>query len=357
MAISYVGKGTFQSGAGAITPGFPSGLADDDLLISVLETANQAITHSSWTQVPDSPQGTGTAGAAGGVRLTAFYKFYASGDTAPATSDSGDHQAGIIIAFRGVDTVTPFEDTAGNTSAAANTHNLPAPVVSTAGAMAAYLVAMDRDIATSNTQFRDAEWLCAALDSGAAVEAVDEFSSAGSGGGVGVAYQTVTTPATLSSGTVRLAGTNSFAVAMLALVLKPASSGTTHAVTEGEMDYGGQAIASIAATVHAVTAAVMDYGGQSIGSGAGTTHVVSPAAMTYGGQAIASIAATTHAVTAALKNYAGQVVASIAATSHAVGQAIKNYGGQAIDGGGDGGAPSADANAPGRYGKYFGYKG
>jgi len=223
MAISYEGIGSVVSGAGAITPTLPAGLADDDLLIAIFETANQAITLSGWTEITDSPQGTGTAGAAGAVRLTSFYKFYTTGDGNPTSSDSGNHQIGRIFAFRGVDTSAPFEDTAGATAAASNIQNLPDVTTVTAGAMAVYLVADDRDLATSGTQFRDTEWLSPNVDSGACTEICDEFTSTGVGGGIGAAYATVTTPATLSGATFQHAGANSFANGMMAVVLKPAS--------------------------------------------------------------------------------------------------------------------------------------
>jgi len=225
MAVTYVGIGTVDSGTGAITPALPSGLADDDLLIAFFETANQAITLSGWTEFSSSPQGTGTAAAVGAVRLTAFYKFYNTGDSAPTSSDSGNHQIGQIMAFRGVDLTTPIEDTAGSTAAASNIQNLPTVTSTSADAMAVYLVADDRDIATTNTQFRDTNWVSPNVDGGACTEVADDFSSAGVGGGIGAAYKAVTTPATLSSATFQHAGTNSFANGMIAIVLKPVAAG------------------------------------------------------------------------------------------------------------------------------------
>lgn len=244
MAISYVGKGTFQGNSTAIAPGLPGSLATDDLMIALLETANQAITLSGWTQLPDSPQGSGTAAAAGAVRLTAFYKFYVPGDSAPTTSDSGDHQAGIIVAFRGVNTTSPFEDSDGLTAGAANTQNLPSVTVATAGAFVGYAVAGDRDIATSDTQFRDDSWLCSGLDGGAATEVVDEHTSQGQGGGIGFAYGTVSTPGALTGATMRHAGGNTFAIGAIAFVLKPAGSGGSDEEVSASLTGAGTAQAA-----------------------------------------------------------------------------------------------------------------
>lgn len=75
MAITFINKGAFQSGTGALTVPVPASYAAGDLLILLIESANQAITAiSGWTEVTNSPQFTGTAATAGGVRLAVFYK-------------------------------------------------------------------------------------------------------------------------------------------------------------------------------------------------------------------------------------------------------------------------------------------
>jgi len=241
-APTFVAAGTFASGTGAITPGLPAGLADDDLLIAIFETANQAITLSGWTELASSPQGTGTAGAVGAVRLTAFYKFYTTGDTAPTSSDSGNHQAGSILAFRGVDTTTPIEDTAGSTVAASNTQALPTVTSTSADALVLYLVANDRDLGTTNTQFRSDQWLSPNADA-AGTEIADDFSTSGVGGGVGAAYSVVTTPATLSGATLQLAGSNAFASGIISVVLKPVSAGGSSEADIGLADETNTALA------------------------------------------------------------------------------------------------------------------
>jgi len=72
---TYQGKGTFTSGAGALSVPVPAGYQDNDIFILFVESENQAIaTPSGWTQVANSPQFTGTARAAGAVRLAVFYK-------------------------------------------------------------------------------------------------------------------------------------------------------------------------------------------------------------------------------------------------------------------------------------------
>jgi hypothetical protein len=78
---TFVGAGTSTGNAAAITPSLPSGIQTNDILILFVETANQSIIISNqnggtWTQITDSPQGTGTAGGTSATRLTAFWSRY-----------------------------------------------------------------------------------------------------------------------------------------------------------------------------------------------------------------------------------------------------------------------------------------
>lgn len=241
-APTFVAVGTFTAAAGAITPPIPAGAADGDLCILAVETANQAITVSGWTEVPSSPQGTGTAGAAGGVRITAFYKFFTTGMGNPTTSDSGDHQAGAITVWRGVDTTTPIEASAGTNGAATNTPTLPSLTTLTDDALVVYLLAGDRDIGTSETQLRNAEWTSSSLDTGFATEVDDEFTATNSGGGVSVAHGTMVTAGVVSAGTARFAGTNSMAYGVIALALKPTAAGGSDNLTSSNVATGTPSI-------------------------------------------------------------------------------------------------------------------
>ena len=99
----------------------------NDVLLLFVETANQAVSITNqnggtWTQVTNSPQGTGTAGAIDATRLTVFWSRYNGTQGAPTTSDSGDHQFGRIYAFRGVVTSgTPFNISSGNNEGTSDT--------------------------------------------------------------------------------------------------------------------------------------------------------------------------------------------------------------------------------------------
>src|SRR5712691_6376584 len=81
-APTFQAVGTAQSGTGALTGAgavaWPTHSAEDIGLL-IIQTNNQAVTlgtnAADWTQVTNSPQGTGTTGTAGALatRLTAFW--------------------------------------------------------------------------------------------------------------------------------------------------------------------------------------------------------------------------------------------------------------------------------------------
>jgi hypothetical protein len=124
MAAHYPtvrGVGAFQGSAASIihTIGGATIPNVGDLILIFLGSANQAFTPvSRYLQVPSSPQGTGTAGGAGAVRLTIFYKFSDGTETTYVTGDSGNHNTVASLIISGVDKVNPFNANAGNTAAA-----------------------------------------------------------------------------------------------------------------------------------------------------------------------------------------------------------------------------------------------
>lgn len=100
----YIGAGTVVGGTGALgSVGFPTGILPGDIIMLAVETANESIsTPADWTEVTDSPQGTGAGGGTSSTRLTLFWQRYAEGGaTTVAVSDSGNHQLAQTFAFRG----------------------------------------------------------------------------------------------------------------------------------------------------------------------------------------------------------------------------------------------------------------
>ena len=153
MAAHYPtvrGVGGFQGGAASLTHtiGGTSGISEPgDLILIFLASANQAFTPAAtYLAAPSSPQGAGAVGAAGGVRLTIFYKIANGAETTYVTGDSGDHNIVCSLVIANVDIANPFNANAGNTAAAATAITFPAVTTTVPECLIINAVNTDRDI-------------------------------------------------------------------------------------------------------------------------------------------------------------------------------------------------------------------
>ncbi len=188
-APTFVAAGAVASNTTAITPALPANIATGDILLLFLETANQAITiptpnGGTWTEVTNSPQGTGTAGGTTGARLTIFWSRYNGSQGDPTTSDSGDHQQGRIIAIRGVTTSgNPWDITTGGTEAVSDTSGLiPGATTTVPNTLVVTAIATSLPDATGTSNF--SSWTNSNLTS--ITECIDNTVTAGNGGGLGI---------------------------------------------------------------------------------------------------------------------------------------------------------------------------
>ena len=230
MAIpTFVAAGTAAGDIIAITPGLPAGIAADDILLLFLETANQAVTiptpnGGTWTEVTDSPQGTGAAGGASATRLTVFWSRYNGTQGAPTTDDPGDHVYGVILAFRGcITSGNPWDVTSGDVQATADTTvEIPGDTTTVVDCLVV-VATVDNQDSVSSTRY--SAWTNA--DLATVTEQSDGGTAAGNGGGIGVAtgekaavgaYTTTTATAFASTTQGRMS-----------VALKPpAAAGATH---------------------------------------------------------------------------------------------------------------------------------
>lgn len=213
---THVGKGTFTSGTGALSVPPPGSLAADDLLLLVVESANEAIaTPTGYTQVANSPQSTGTGAAAGGVRLAVFYKVTTGSESNVTVADTGNHTTAQIHAFRGVDPTTPIHQTAGAVDAAATTA-LSAPAVTTTltNCLIVNAIGLDKDAADSDTLSSVAN---AALSD--VTEQHDQTVASGVGGGIAVITGGKATAG--STGNTTATGDSSTTHAYITIALAP----------------------------------------------------------------------------------------------------------------------------------------
>jgi hypothetical protein len=178
---TVVSVGTVANGTGAVSPGLPASLQDNDILVMFIETNDQTITVAGWTQAGSSPQSQATDV----TRLTVFWHRYNSASPpATTTSDSGDHQIARIIAIRGcITSGDPFNITGGSSDATSSTSaTIPGVTTTVDNCLVLAACGVTRD-ATSTTNF--SAWANASLASVA--EQMDNTTTSGLGGGFGVA--------------------------------------------------------------------------------------------------------------------------------------------------------------------------
>jgi hypothetical protein len=212
---TFVNKGAFTSGTGNITVTLPASIAAGDLLLLFIESANEEVaTPEGWNIAPSSPQGTGTAGSAGGVRLSVFWRIATASESDAVVGDSGNHTTGIMMAFRGVDTVAPFNANAGSTAAATTAASFPGVTTTIIDCLIVHGCAVDTDASSTAT-------MGAATNAnlGSITERHDQAVNTATGGGVVVITGTKATAG--ATGNTTATGSTSIARAYVTLALQP----------------------------------------------------------------------------------------------------------------------------------------
>jgi fibronectin-binding autotransporter adhesin len=292
MAITYVGKSSsMASGTGDISVGVPSGVQSGDLLLLLVHSCNQSITTpSGWTQITNSPQGTGSAGAAGGVRLGVYTKYAGSSESSVTVTDTGSMTAGIMVAVRGAD----IDTTAGRVDASATTSmSWSSLTTGAANCLVLLCTALDRD---GNGTAEVGAITNANLAS--ITERHDQTVSSGAGGGLHFATATKAGAGSIGSSTAT--GANSTTHAYLTISLKPAPVvGAATIAGTGTIDAASTIIRSAAASIAgagSITAAAVRIRSAAAtlsGSGAvvGAGIVLSPATVVPAAATLAGAAA------------------------------------------------------------------
>ena len=138
MAIAYVAAGAGASGAANCTPALPAGIVSGNLLIALVENANQQPTigaqnGGAWAQI-GTLSGTGAAGGTTAAGLAVYWDRYNGTQTAPNFTDGGgDHVGARIYGFSGVkSTGNPWNVFTDNTDGTSDTSLEAAEVTTTA---------------------------------------------------------------------------------------------------------------------------------------------------------------------------------------------------------------------------------
>jgi hypothetical protein len=183
-APTLVAVGPLAFSISSTSVNLPSGILNDDLLLMVIESANEpAAAPGIWLDVPSSPQGTGTAGATDATRIKVLYRWY-DGTTPDTTiTDVGNHFIAQIFALRGVNKNSPFNASAGSVKTTAST-SATYPSVTTTEADCLVLLMEAHALPDSNSNDVSG-YTNAALSS--ITEITDVNKNTGNGGGFSVA--------------------------------------------------------------------------------------------------------------------------------------------------------------------------
>jgi hypothetical protein len=305
--VTFVAAGAVASGTAAISPALPAGIVTGDILLLALETANQAITiptpnGGTWTEVTGSPQGTGTAAGTSATRLTLFWSRYNGTQGAPTTSDSGDHQVGVIVAYRGcVSTGNPWDVTSSGVEATSDTSwSITGATTTVTNCRVVVIGTRMNDLAGAHFS----AWTNADLSN--IQERFDDGTTQGNGGGIGIADGLKSTAGTYAATTVTNATTT--VKAFMTVALNPV-------MPSGE---------SLAATVTADSAAPTSTASATSGASLSASVTASVVAQTVSASAqsgaalSASCAASVAAPAASGSAQTGVAIAAAVAANSAV---------------------------------------
>lgn len=210
--------GTGSSGAGAVTPGLPTGTALNDILLMLVQSSNETIstpTNSvggTWAEVT-TQVGVGTAATAGSVRLGCYW-MRAPGDSTTigtvTVADTGNHTMAIIAGYTGCLTsgnpwnTTSVMSAVTTSTVNGNTNSVLTPDITTTvgNCMILMILAHAIDLSSSN-QCNFTTLGLGHLDASPGItKRVDSAITQGTGGGWGMADDTLT-----AAGTVLVAAT------------------------------------------------------------------------------------------------------------------------------------------------------
>ena len=241
MAITFVDYSA-AAGSGTANPGEPTGAADGDLMIALIEgegedtNADLMTTSTGWTAIDGSTGSVASAtdGAADRTRLTAYYG-WREDIVSYQAADAGNHTLVVILCFRGVDPTTPLDQTPASTSDSTNdtSADFAGITTQTDGAAVVFCTSAGDN---PNTPFPSSigfsSWACADLVS--ISEIVDVGTNAGSDGSIGVAWGIDSSAGTVTAATATIGASEESASWTIAV--RPAAPVAENIYTQLGMD-------------------------------------------------------------------------------------------------------------------------
>lgn len=191
IADSYDGKpfirsiGSAQGNTAAVDLLTPPQYFEDDVFLAFVETADEAVTATGWTEAGSSPASNAGTNP---TRLTVFYKRAAAseGSNLGSTSDSGEHQVARVMCIGGATSASdPFSATASSTGGTDTAITIPGATTTQNDCLVIAAAATTRR-SSSTTTF--SSWTNADLTG--LTEIFDNVYNLGipAGGGIGAAY-------------------------------------------------------------------------------------------------------------------------------------------------------------------------
>jgi hypothetical protein len=180
---TIVAVGAVTSGTGALTITLPTGTIRNDILIAIINTANQNPSPNpatGWNIVSNPPVGFGGAGVAGGVKLHVWWRRAEDGEGSLTFADSGDMQIGRMIGIRGCRGGDPWTTSAtSNVTTAATAVSWPDITTTIPNSLIIGALGGDRDIASTTDMSAVTN-----ANLGSITDRMENWVIAGTGGGI-----------------------------------------------------------------------------------------------------------------------------------------------------------------------------
>lgn len=216
VAPTFVATGSAAEGVAGITPGLPSGWAENDILLVFFycRAGDTATAPSGYTEGDSSPQSVGTAGSSASAVQHWFWKRATASESAPSFADAGAINYAVMAAIRGCPTSgSPFDVVAGDTTAGGTTSvSMPAVTTTIGNTLIVQSDARSGDFATA--QFSG--WANANLSS--LTEQFDAGTTVSSGGGLGIVSGVAASAGNIGNTTATMGST--FHQAKITIALK-----------------------------------------------------------------------------------------------------------------------------------------
>jgi hypothetical protein len=202
MAIPTFVNYSGAAGTGAVNPGLPSGIQNNDILILTIEgegedvSADAAPAGGAWTAIDGSTGSvaSGTTGSSDKTRNTTYWTRYnSSSPPSTAVPDAGNHTLVVITAWRGcITSESPIHKYQSSSSGSNNTSISITGTTTTVDDCLIVLISTcgDNDGLTAypGTQNHTSNWTNANLANPGITECVDVDTNTGSDGGIHIAY-------------------------------------------------------------------------------------------------------------------------------------------------------------------------